>query len=416
MLDRVGYYCWAGPGTVRVIRVKYFYPRIDVNSLMSSYDYDYLARVKELFGVTDFWATYSWGFSDETEREDHEFLIRRLENFHKLGIRVHAYIQGPNLVYDDFQNRDWWARDEEGRLIPYYRGRRMCSIHDEEYVDYVVKKIEKTHGLGFDGIFVDNIQHGQLGMPVQPGELPFVFCGDYSDQARSHFQRETGMDIPRDLEADLDLTRAYLDFRTRSNTGFVARLADATHRGGMEFGANFFDPKFDPRYIYGIDLKAMEPHMDYILFENHSLPTSDGRKGNGYIDQVIEDYEIDKPVFVVSYDNGVGMAPQFSQEDIDNVFSEAVNSRFALSLKGSEYTTRGIWHNLRLEPLRQPRTDKSLDPSVPVKEKFDILQLLMKSRRLRQFTKRNYNRIFHTAFEWPPARLIVYIAYNLALK
>lgn len=416
MLDRIGYYCWAGPGTIRMIRVKYFYPRIDLNSLMTSYDYDYLARVKDLFGITDFWATYSWGFADEVEREDHEFLIRRLENFHKLGIRVHAYIQGPNLVYDDFADQDWWARDEAGRLVPYYKGRRMCSIHDESYVDYVVKKIEATHGVGFDAIFVDNIQHGQLGMPVQPGELPFVFCGDYSDAARTDFRRATGQDIPQDLEADPDLTRAYLDFRMETNTRFIARLSDAAHRGGMEFGANLFDPKFDPRYIYGLDIKAMSEHMDYILFENHAMPTSDGRKGNAYIEDVMDRHGLDKPVFVVSYDNGVGMAPQFTQENIDNIFSEAARSRFNLSLKGSEYTTNGIWHNLRLEPLTQPRTDKVPAPRKHQRQKPDVLQILLKSQRIRRFTKRHYNRLYHTAFEWPPARLIVYVAYNLTLK
>jgi hypothetical protein len=36
MLDRIGYYCWAGPGTIRMIKVKYFNPRIDEKSLMTS--------------------------------------------------------------------------------------------------------------------------------------------------------------------------------------------------------------------------------------------------------------------------------------------------------------------------------------------------------------------------------------------
>ena len=55
MLSRIGFYCWAGFGTERIIKTKYFNPKIDKESLFKSYDYDYLSKVKEIFGITDAW-------------------------------------------------------------------------------------------------------------------------------------------------------------------------------------------------------------------------------------------------------------------------------------------------------------------------------------------------------------------------
>lgn len=75
---RVGFYCWAGPDTIRMINLKFFNPGIDKESIMGSYEYDYLAQLKETFGVTDFWAMYSWGFSNRSERKQREFLIERI--------------------------------------------------------------------------------------------------------------------------------------------------------------------------------------------------------------------------------------------------------------------------------------------------------------------------------------------------
>ena len=149
-----------------MINLKFFNPRIDNQSLMSSYDLDYLSKVKEKFGVTDFWATYSWGFSEETEKPDREFLLSKLDNFKKLGIKLHAYVQGPNVVYSEFPNIDWYCCDEKNRPITYYRGRRVVCFNNPGFQEYKVKQIEKMLNLGFDGIYMDNIQMGQMAVPT----------------------------------------------------------------------------------------------------------------------------------------------------------------------------------------------------------------------------------------------------------
>src|SRR5258708_11865462 len=171
MINKIGFYCWAGPGTVRMIDLKYFNPKINKDSLMGSYEYDYLKEIKEKFGVTDFWASYSWGFSKNKEKEDRKFLLDRIDNFKKLNIRVHAYVQGTNLVYEDFKDKDWWCQDEKGRLISYYRGRKVVCVNNPEFRKYIKEKIMTLYGTGVDGVYMDNIQMGQLGIS------PSVFSG-----------------------------------------------------------------------------------------------------------------------------------------------------------------------------------------------------------------------------------------------
>lgn len=413
-LERVGFYHWGGPGTIRINEVKYFNPKHDIDSLMRCYDYDYLARAQELFGITDVWVTYSWGFNDQTEAQDHRFILDRLDNFKRLNLRVHAYIQGPNLVYADFPNQDWWARDQKNRTITYYRGRRLTSIHHQGYVDYVLEKIRKTHGLGFDGIFMDNVQHGQLGFPTRPNELPFVFCGDASAPAQAQFKAETGQSIPSDFEKDPELTQAYLDFRVRSNTRYIAQVAETVHAGDMEFGTNFYDPKFDPTHIYGIDIHELAKHQDYLLFENHALPTDDGAKHNGYIEDLIDKHAVTKPVFVVTYREGVGMSPQFTQGQVDNILSEGKRANFYPCIKGGEFTTKDIWHNLYLDDFQKADTDKQL-PRQEMKLDSDLVNKLLAFKPFRAFIKRYYNPLFTIAFEWRMARFIVNIVYTTTL-
>jgi hypothetical protein len=50
---RAGVYCWAGPGTERMIRLKYPHHKIDLPSVWQSYDYDQLKQAKEKLGTTD---------------------------------------------------------------------------------------------------------------------------------------------------------------------------------------------------------------------------------------------------------------------------------------------------------------------------------------------------------------------------
>ncbi len=410
-MDRIGYYCWAGPGTIRMIKLKYFDPPIDNQSLMSSYDYDYLAKVKETFGITDFWAMYSWGFSEKTELEEYKFLLDRIANFKKLGIKLHAYIQGPNVVYSEFPEIDWYCVDEKDRPITYYRGRRVVCINNPGFIDYKVKQINKMLGLGFEGIYMDNIQMGQVAIPTYSDDLPFVFAGCNCRYCQKLFKDQTGLDIPGDFESDKEITSKYLDFRSQSVTIFLKTISDLVHSKGLEFGVNNYEPKFNTKYEFGTDLQELNNVQDYFLFETHSLPRKD--KSNYYIEALKQ--KITKPIFVVSYKNGVGWDSEFTQEDMDNLFTEDQQCKFYGCIKGSEYCTNGKWHNLYIEHYQKPHYNSDLD--IKIKKINQKMRSGITNNFVIKFILKNYFNVFYTKFmETRTWRRLLEVFYSITLR
>lgn len=320
---------------------------------MQSYDYEYLAAVKEKFGITDFWATYSWGFAPEVEEEDHAFLLNRLNNFKKLGIRLHAYIQGPNVVYSQFPNKEWYAEDNKGRPITYYRGRRVVCLNAPEFQDFIIDKVGSMLDKGFDGIYMDNIQMGQLAIPTFDQETPFVFAGCNCRLCQQKFLADTGEKIPVNFRVNKEVYKLYLGWRCDVVSEFLQKVADEVHKGSMEFGTNSFEPRFNTKYVFGTDLQRLAQIQDYLLFENHSLPSDNGQTHNSYIQKLIDDQNITKPVFVLSYRKGIGMEPAYSQTDFDNIYTEDLQYDFFSMLKGSEFLTNGEWHNLDISKYRK---------------------------------------------------------------
>jgi hypothetical protein len=88
--------------------------------------------------------------------------------------------------------------------------------------------------------------------------------------------------------------------------------------------------------------------QDYLLFENHYLPSR--KRSNAYLQPLVE--PLSTPVFVVSYKRGIGREKQYSQADFDAVYSESQAMGYVPCYKASEYTTRGVWHNVRFEQLQ----------------------------------------------------------------
>lgn len=380
---------------------------------MTSYDYDYLARVKNIFRITDVWATYSWGFSERTEKDDYEFLLSKLSNFRKLGLRVHAYIQGTNLVYKEFWDKDWFCRDEKNRVVTYYKGRLMTCVNNPGFKSYFYNKVSSMLNLGVDGIFVDNIVMGQIPMPIYKGDVPYIFTGCRCNFCQKKFRSETGNEIPRIMTNSLNVAREYLNFRARWVTEFLSPVSYLVRKEGLLFGTNSYDPKHDTKTMFGTDLKQLEKIQDYLLFENHSLPRKRGKRNNGYIDELAK--KIKKPVFVVSYKKGIGFDPHFSQKDIDRLYAEQKRSCFLLCLKGGEYLTRGIWHNLYIDRYNAPETDIADYGRISIKLYGKFLLKLIKIPFWKRFIRKYYNpavrlymenHIARRAFSWLYPRII----------
>lgn len=415
MLDRIGYYCWAGPGTIRMLNLKYFRPRINEESLLHNYNLDELARIKELFGVTDFWVTYSWGFNDTQEEEDRNFLIERLDNFHKLGIKVHAYVQGPNLVYKDFSQENWWARDEKNRLVPYHRGRKVACLNNPTFRRYVANKISVLGKLDVDGVFMDNIQMGQLAIPTYGICPPINFFGCACKICQQKFRKETGEDIPLDVfKTPEELMQRYIDFRAGSTTEFVKSVYEKVKEFKKEFGTNSYDPHLDTKAVFGTDLRQLQDHQDYLLFENHNLPQPGTHHHNKYISSLAD--QLEKPVFLVSYSKGIGKDENLNQIQVNNIFSEANKSSFFPVVKGSEFVDQGQWHNLYTDGLTKPVIYKNLKFPSPSKFNDRMEKKLLKYKWLRKLVGKYFNPLSALFMESRIARIVLHYFYSLGLK
>lgn len=346
MPQRAGVYCWAGPGTERMIRLKYPQHQIDLPSVWHSYDPDQLKQAKEKLGTTDAWVSYSWGFSEQTEQEDYQFLRQRLENFHRLGIKTHAYVQGTNLVLEEHQDQDYYCLDYRERLIPYHRGRKLTCPNNPAFKAYIHRKVALALKEDVDGVFIDNMHFGLF--PLMLGKSRSTFFGCHCHHCQKRFKREIGSSIPGLFHVHSEVFKAYVDFRVRSLMELVRDLAAQVHAAGKEFGTNSFDPRLDPRLFYGTDIADLAQVQDYLLFENHYLPCK--KRSNAYLQPLVQ--PLSKPVFVVSYKRGIGRERHYSQSDFDAVYSESQEMGYVPCYKASEYTTRGVWHNLRFEQLQ----------------------------------------------------------------
>jgi hypothetical protein len=409
---RVGYYCWAGPGTVRMLNLKFFDPKINHSSLMQSYDYDYLARVQETFNITDVWATYSWGFSPKVEKEDYEFILSRLDNFHKLGLKVHAYVQGTNLVYEDFKDKDWFSQDNFGRRITYYRGRHITCVNNPGFLDFMANKVAKITRHGFDGVFIDNIIMGQMPLSILNNNLPFVFAGCNCEYCRKSFKAETGHDIPLDFEKNKKVTEIYLKFRTQSTYRFIHALSQLASKKYFEFGTNSYDPRFNSDFMFGFNLKQIEKSQDYLLFESLTFPS---RKSNPNYDINEFSSQTKKPVFCVSYKKGIGRDKEYTQNDFNNLFSEKFS--FYPCIKGSEYFTNNTWHNLKIEKYKKPQIHEFNRRKIKsTKALSKTVAKILTKKPVKNFLKQNYNPILTLYMENKLVRKLFDPFYTLALK
>jgi hypothetical protein len=183
------------------------------------------------------------------------------------------------------------------------------------------------------------------------GKSRATFFGCHCHYCQKRFKREAGFAIPGIFQLQAEVFQAYVDFRVRSLMELVRELATQVHDAGKEFGTNSFDPRLNMRLFYGTDIDDLAQVQDYLLFENHHLPSK--RRSNAYLQPFVG--PLSKPVFVVSYKRGIGRERHYSQADFDAVYSESQSVGYAPCYKASEYTVKGVWHNLRYDRLQPVR-------------------------------------------------------------
>jgi len=359
MSNKVWFYCWSWPGTIRMIKLKFFNPPIDKESILNSCDIDYLTRLKQLFWVTDFWTTYSWWFNNQTEKQDGDWFISKINNFKKVWIRLHAYIQWPNLVYDDFQNKNWFAKDNKWNLIPYHRWRKVVCLNNLEFQEYILQKVEEICKYDIDGVFIDNVQMWKLWMPIHSLDN-YYFVGCNCDVCQQKFYKRYKEKIPLNKKYKKQTINNYLDFRVDSSIEFMTKISNVCKKYNKLLWSNSFDPKYNSRYVYGTDLKKLEKIQNYLLFENLKIPYNFDKSNNSYISKIKESLLLKKELFIVSYKKWIWLDSQFSQQTINNIFTESKIIWYNPCIKWSEFVTKKVWHNMRLWNYKNPIIDNNI--------------------------------------------------------
>lgn len=361
---RAGLYAWGGPGTVRLLQTKYFSPLIDEQSFLTLYDLETLKRFSERLDLTDIWTTFSWGFNDANETIDREFITSRLKNFHALELRAHAYIQGWNLVTADFPDAEFWAVDGNNQRMAYSKGRHFTCVNHPEFQKLFLNRVKAAAKEEFGGVFIDNIMFGLPPLFVRSDFLPA--CGCRCEHCSQAFQKRYGYELPRFEITGKQQVNDFVRFRCDSTFSLLEKAANFTQKAKKEFGVNLYDPlHHTPELFYGYELSKVADLVDYLLVENHGLPITTTR--NEYLFPLLKLTR--KPVFVVSYKEGIGFEPAYSPEDYATIEEESMELGYHPCYKGTEFTTEGIWHALRPDQLPSKVTQARLLEPVVVPEK-----------------------------------------------
>lgn len=323
---------------------------------MQLYDRDWLSQARRTLGTTDMWVTYSWGFADHTEQQDRAFILDHLENFRATGIRAHAYVQGLNVVTAEFPDSEFFCRDLHGRRLPYSRGRSFICPNHPDTQQLVLDRVQAAAQENFAGVFVDNILFGLPPWRVSERSVSFFGCA--CEHCQHAFEAQFGGSFPRTSRQRRRRLPELLQFRIDSIRRFIEPLSAVTRAAGKEFGINLYDPHlYTPELYFGFTVDSLADLLDYLLIENHSLPSRPGRHNRG-LQPLIEQYRDSHSIFVVSYHHGIGWERAYDQTDVDAVWAESHQLGYDPCLKATEFLTDKTWHALDITSLAIPETSE----------------------------------------------------------
>ncbi len=373
---RSALYAWGGPGTVRLLKTKYFSPKVHQQSFCDIYQPDFLKKARQIFGTTDMFVTYSWGFSDKTEREDRAFILSRLKNFAAEDIKTYAYIQGFNLVYNEFPEQDLWCRNSYGDVLMYSKDRAFTCPNNPQAIKIIKDRIRQASAEKFEGIFVDNLLFGLPPLYIYTNETSFFGCSClYCQKA---FKKFSGYPLTLGRKKSEQVIADYLMFRRKTVEEVIASFAEIAHSYGKVFGINLYDPfRHSAPYYFGYDLYDIRKFLDYFLIENHAL--GDPTINNLHLQKFLKNEK--KSVFVVSYRQGIGREPAYSQNDLNLIYSESRSLGYIPCYKATEYTTEGLWHALRINTYTKVQKistpSSKVDSTIPLQPISEFASIML---------------------------------------
>ena len=344
-------YLWAGPGTIRMNRLKFMDCPVDEAVHMQAHRPEGAERVLKDLYCNWVHLTYDWGFPPEIESEDWQSFEEAVQAYHQAGSKVFSYIQSSNCVFQgSFQEKDWYALDPRRRRITYftYGGRFMACLGNEAWKEHLRDLISGAIQRGADGIFLDNLFHGSQPLSIFGAWLGSAgcFCQACQQSCRDH----TGKAMPVDIspqEPDLPL---YLQWRADQVTSLVAHLAEYADRlkPGIPVSANDFDPVMRNSYlVYGIDLAALAKVQDITMIENYGLPRWESqprpRLANNALTLRTARAMVsgNAHLSVLSYDVGIGFDAVYPPRRYQQGIAEACALGVSMTTKGTEYNDSG---------------------------------------------------------------------------
>ena len=350
-------YLWAGPGTVRMNRLKFMDAAVDEAVHLEAHLPAGAGRVLDELDCNWVHLMYDWGFPDEIEQEDWESFRQAAGVYHDRRASVFAYIQTSNCVFSgSFRQQDWYACDPAGRKQHYYSGRYMTCPTHPGWRAHLRQLAAGALERGADGIFFDNLWYG-----VQPLGLFGAWLGGagcYCPRCRALYRQQSGRDIPAVIDPEQPETAHYLRWRAHQMTSLLAELAGFVRqiKPGAPVSANDYDAVTrNSLVIYGIDLPALARVQDIVMIENFALPRWDERPRSRLANNALtirtarELVAGQAHLSVLSYDVGIGFDPVYPARRYRQGLAETAACGAGMTVKGTEYWD-GQKHTLLTAP------------------------------------------------------------------
>ncbi len=338
-------YLWAGPGTIRMNKLKFMQVDVDENIHYEAHQFTGADLVVN--GLHQNWIhlTYSWGFPLEIEQEDWQSFEDATCEYHNLGAKVFAYIQSSNCVYSgSFKDKDWYAITPKGKKVYYYTGRYMTCFQNNTWIDYLKERIQDAIKRGADGIFFDNLWYG-----LQPNALFRTWLGAagcYCTTCQEKYYHETGKRMPTLMDLQKREVLDYIEWRSQSMTLVIEQLSDFARslKSDVIISANDYDPVMRPvKLIFGIDFQPLAKIQNVTMIENFALPKwEDSHQkilvNNSLTIRNTQPYlPYQKHLSILSYDAGIGFDPVYPSRRILTGMAEAAALGCSMTTKGTEY-------------------------------------------------------------------------------
>jgi hypothetical protein len=338
-------YLWAGPGTIRMNKVKFMDYPVDEKVHMDAHREPAANMVVDKLYANWVHLMYDWGFPPEIEKEDWEDFRQGATAYHKAGTPVFAYIQSSNCVYSgSFIEKDWYAKNSRGQKVYYYSGRYMVDWTHPEWIQHLKNLIRGAIERGTDGIFFDNLWYGEEPYSLMGAWLGGAGC--YCERCQRLYRQDSGKEIPAQLFPANPDSAAYLRWRAKQVTQTLQELADFAHslKPDAPISANDYDVTMrNSLLIYGIDVEELAKIQDVIMVEDFALPrwtekpTKQLPNNALTIRNTREFVQDNAHLNVLSYDVGIGFDPVYPARRHLQGIGEAAACGASMTIKGTEY-------------------------------------------------------------------------------